>query len=345
MRWILKKPRYKYEILRFCKDTVEQIAKWRENIFEEREMGIQKKIIAAVLFCGVLAAAAAAQKSSLRDITVMTEPNATVWIDDVNYGKTDDGGKLALRTFPAGTHKIRVRANGFKEVSQSLLPAQKGDLRIALVKTTDAAELAFQQAEAETDKDKAVELYEKAIKLRPKYAEAQLGMARVLLDLNDTDGAFKAIAAARRARIGYAEASAVEGRVYKADSKEDKAIASFKRAVTEGKGVQPEALTGLGLLYKDRAESFGASNDFENEKQNYLLAAVELKKAVPQLAGSPDAIVIYQQLGDCYERAKMYQEAIKVYQEFLSGFPDANEAETFRSFIVQLQKRIKEEQP
>jgi tetratricopeptide (TPR) repeat protein len=301
--------------------------------------------MAVVLFCGVLAVSAAAQKTSLRSVTVITEPNASVWIDDVNYGKTDTSGKLALRTFPTGTHKIRVRANGFKEISQSLLPTQKGDLKISLVKTTDEAELAFQQAEAESDKGKAVELYQKAIKLRPKYPEAELGMGRALLESGDTEGAFKAVSAARKARLAYAEASAVEGRVYKADNKEDQAIASFKRAVTEGKGIQPEALTGLGLLYKDRAEGFGAANDFENEKQNYLLAAAEFRKAATQLSGAPDAMTIYQLLGDCYERAKMYQEAIKVYEEFLSIFPDANEAETFRSFIVQLQKRIKDEQP
>ncbi|MEP6900458.1 MAG: tetratricopeptide repeat protein [Actinomycetota bacterium] len=304
-----------------------------------------RKFIAVVLFCGVLAVSVGAQKTPLRNITLITEPNAIVWIDDVNYGKTDASGKLALKTFPGGTHKIRVRANGFKEISQSLLPTQKGDLRVALVKTTDDAELAFQQAEAESDKEKAVKLYEKAIKLRPKYPEAELGMARALLDLGNTEGAFKAINAARKARLGYAEASAVEGRIYKADNKEDKAIASFKRALTEGKGVQPEALAGLGLLYKDRAEGFGAANDFESEKENYLLAAKSFISALSQLSGAPDAVTIYQLLGDCYERAKMYQDAILVYEEFLRLFPDNDEAVTFRSFIVQLQKRIKEEQP
>lgn len=300
------------------------------------------------LFVGLLSSFAvvvSAQKSaSLRNIIVITEPNALVWIDDVNYGKTDAKGKLALKTFPAGTHKIRIRANGFKEILQNLLPTQKGDLKIALVKTSDEAELAFQQAESESNKEKAVELYGKAIKLRPKYSEAQLGMARALLDLGDTEGAFKAVNAARKARLSYAEASAVEGRIYKADNNEEKAIASFKRAVAEGKGFQPEALTGLGLLYKDRAEGFGATNDFEAEKENYLLAAAELKKAAAQLSGAPDAMTIYQLLGDCYEKAKMYQAAIKVYEEFLRIFPDTNEATTFRSFIVQLQKRIKEEQ-
>lgn len=306
-----------------------------------------KKLTAAVLFCGalsILTTAVSAQKASLRNITVVSEPNASVWIDDVNYGKTDTGGKLALKTFPAGTHKIRVRATGFKEVSQSLLPTQQGELKIALVKTTDDAELAFQQAEAESDKTKAVGLYGKAIKLRPNFAEAQLGMARALLDSGDAEGALKAIAAARRSRPGYAEASAVEGRIYKTEDKEDKAIASFKRAITEGKGIQPEAYTGLALLYKERAEGFGGSGDFESEKENYLLAAKSFIPAVSQLSGAPDVITIYQLLGDCYERAKMYQDAILVYQEFLRNFPDADEAETFRSFIVQLQKRMNEEQ-
>jgi tetratricopeptide (TPR) repeat protein len=301
-------------------------------------------LIATVLLCGVLAISTAAQKSSLRSITVITEPKSSVWVDDVNYGKTDASGKLALKTFATGTHKIRVRADGFAENSQNLLATQKGDLKIALVKTTDEAELAFQQAEAESDKEKAVKLYEKAIKLRPKFAEAQLGMARAFLSSGDTAGAHKAINAARKARLSYAEASAVEGRIYQAESEEDKAVTSFKRAVTEGKGVQPEAFTGLGLLYKDRAEGFGGSGDFESEKENYLLAAKSFVSALNQLSGAPDVITIYQLLGDSYERAKMYQDAILVYQDFLRNFPDTDEAETFRSFIVQLQKRIKEEQ-
>ena len=308
-----------------------------------------KKLISAVLFCvclSVLTLAAAAQKSSLRSLTVVTEPNASVWIDDVNYGKTDTGGKLVLKTFATGTHKIRVRAGGFKEVSQNLLPTQSGDLKIALVKTTDEAELAFQQAEemSAVDREKAVGLYKKAVRLRPKYAEAYVGLARVLAGLGENAEALKAIQAARRARVGYAEASAVEGRIHKDSGNEEKAVAAFKRAVTEGKGYQPEALAGLGLLYRERAENSVGEGDFEAEKENYLLAAESLKKAAAQLAGSPDATTIYQLLGDSYERAKMYAEAIKIYEEYLRLFPDALEAETFRSFIVQLQKRMKEEQ-
>ena len=308
-----------------------------------------KKLAAAVLFCaGALVSTlpAAAQKSVLRSLTIVSEPNASVWINDVNYGKTDAGGRLALKTFPTGTHRIRVRAGGFKEVSQPLPATATGELKIALVKTTDEAELAFQQAEemSAIDREKAIELYKKAVRLRPKYAEAYLGMARIYAGKNEPGEALKAIANARRARPGYAEASAVEGRVHKDNGDEEKAVAAFNRAIAEGKGYQPEALTGLGLIYKERAEGFAAEGDFESEKENYVLAANQLKKASAQLAGAPDAVTIYQLLGDAYERAKMYAEAIKVYEEFLRSFPEADEAETFRSFIVQLKKRMKEEQ-
>ena len=180
--------------------------------------------------------ASASGQVAPRTITIITEPKATVWLDDVKRGKADENGKLAVKFSLPGTRKLRVRADGFQEVTQNLLPAQKGDVKVSLVKTADEAELAFQQAETSDDKQKAAQLYEKAIKLRPKYAEAQLGLARVLSDNGDSEGALKAIAEARKARPGYAEASAVEGRIYKANDNEEKAIASFKRAITEGKG-------------------------------------------------------------------------------------------------------------
>ncbi len=290
--------------------------------------------------------AASFSAQTARTITIITEPNAIVWLDDVKYGATDGGGKLTLRNVAARARKLRVRANGFKEIAQNLTAAQKGDVKIALSKTTDEAELAFQQAETEAGKnrEKAVELYKKAIGLRPKYAQANLGLARVLLAQGDTENALKAIQTARAARPAYAEASAVEGRIYQAEDKEDKAIAAFKRSIAEGKNFQPEARAGLGLLYKDKAEGFAATGDFENERLNYKLAAAELDRAAVQLVTAPDAITIYQLLGDCYERAKMFPEAIKVYEKFLRLFPDSDEAEAVKSFIVQINKRSENEQ-
>lgn len=310
--------------------------------------GQGKKLITAVLFCGVLSvfAVSVSAQNALRNITIMTEPNATVWINDVRFGKTDSSGNLTLKIAAGVTRKIRVRADGFKEATLNLLPAQKGNVKIALTKTTDQAELAFQQAEnlTSTDREKAIEMYKKAISLRPKYPEAFLGLARVLGDSGNTVEALKAVKEAKKLRPVWAEASAVEGRIYKTNEEEELAVAAFKKSISEGKGFQPEALTGLGMLYREKAEGFSASGDFDSEKEYYLLAADYLKKAAAQLSGSPDGITVYQLLGDCYERMKMYKEAIAVYEEFLKIYPDTSEAVSVRSFITQIKKQMSGEQ-
>ena len=284
-------------------------------------------------------------KNAARSITVVTEPNAIIWLDDVLRGRTDASGNLTIKPVSAGARKLRVRADGFKEASQNLLAAQKGEVKIALVKTADPAELAFQEAEnlAGVDREKAVAAYRKAIGLRPKYAEAQLALARVLSAMNNTDGALAAIKEARKARPGYAEASAVEGRIYVSEGDEEKALAAFKRSIVEGKGFQPEAQTGLGLLYKEKAEASGSAGDVASEEENYRLAIGHFKKAVAQLSGAPDAITLYQFLGLAYEKMKKYNEAIAVYEEFLRVFPDSNEVSAVKSFIVQLKKQMSEQ--
>jgi tetratricopeptide (TPR) repeat protein len=293
--------------------------------------------------------AAAAQKSAAlpsRTITVVTEPNAVVWIDDIKRGVADQSGKLVIKPVSAGARKIRVRADGFKETSIPLLPTQKGDVKVALTETTDEAELAFQEAERQLgrDRSKAIEYYRKAIEARPRYAEAHVALARALTAAGEHESALKEIAAARRIRPSYPEASAVEGRIYIAEGEQEKALASFRRSIAEGKGFQPEAHAGLGLLYKERADAFNAEADFENANANYDLAARELRKSLTQLAGAPDAKDLYQLLGDLYYRAKKYPEAIKTYEEFLRVFPDSNEAVTMRSLIVQTTKEMNGEQ-
>ena len=279
-------------------------------------------------------------QAAARTITVITEPGASVWIDDVLRGKTDESGKLVVKPVAAGIRKLRVRAAGFKEISQNLTAAQKGDVKIALVKTNDEAELAFQKAEAETDKAKAVELYEKAAKLRPKYAEAFLGLARVLESQGDFDGALGAIKNARKARPIYPEASAVEGRIYKDAGEDEKAVASFNRAIKEGKGFQPEAHTGLALFYKEKAS--GAEN-LGNAEENefYNQAIVHFQKAVEQLSATEP--VVYMLLGEIYEKQKKYNEAIKIYEKFLRDFPESEERTAVESFIVQIKKQMQEQ--
>ncbi len=152
----------------------------------------------------------------------MTEPNAVVWIDGIRRGMTGDGGTLAGVRVSSGGHTLRVRANGFKESSMPVTADQRGEIKVRLVRTTDEAELTFQQAETarETAKDdearqNAADLYHQTLKLRPAFPAAYVGLARVLMDLNDTNGALAEIEAARLYRASYPEASAVEGRIYR----------------------------------------------------------------------------------------------------------------------------------
>jgi tetratricopeptide (TPR) repeat protein len=291
----------------------------------------------AILFT---AAGLSFSQSKQSTLTITSEPGAVVWIDNVRFGKTDSSGKLVITNLGGARHNINVRLDGFKEATKPITSPQ-GDVSIPLVKTNDPAEIAFQEAERQSsrDREKAAASYRNAIKLRANYPSAYIGLARSLSDSGDYDAALKAIRDLRRVAPANAVASAVEGRIYKDTGEEAKAIAAFKSAITQGRGFQPEAYTGLGLLYKEKAETAGAAGNFDEETANYSEASKNLTLALKQLAGAPDAAVLYQLLGLVYERQKKFDEAIKVYNEFLERFPNSNDAPAVRSFIEQIKKQ------
>ncbi|HEX8143969.1 MAG TPA: tetratricopeptide repeat protein [Pyrinomonadaceae bacterium] len=280
-------------------------------------------------------AAAANAAAPAKTITVRTEPEATVWLDEVRRGTADANGTLEIKSVAAGRHTLRVRASGFKERTMALLPAQRGLVKVPLVRTTDRAELLFQEAETAREKAKddearqaAVELYRGALKLRPAYAAAHVGLARVLLDLNDYTGALDEIALARRARPVYPEASAVEGRILRMSAFIDEAIAAFRRSIREARGFQPEAHTGLALVFEEKAM---------NEE-----AVTEFRAALSQLSDTEP--VLYQLLGAVYEKMERYKEAVEAYEKYLQLAPEGSLAPAVRSIIDQLRRQAAEQQ-
>ena len=229
-----------------------------------------------------------------------------------------------------GAHNLRVRAAGFKEVSLPISAVQRGQIPVRLVRTTDQAELLFQKAEdaRESAKDdssrqSAVDLYRQALKFRPAYSAAHVGLARVLSDLNDTNGALAEIEAARSAHPNYPEASAVEGRIYRETGQTDEAIGAFNRAIREARGFQPEAHVGIGRLYEDKGQ--------------YELAAREFKIAVDQLSDTEP--IIYQLLGAAYEKIGKNPEAIAAYENYLRLAPNGSMAQAVRSIVEQLKSQ------
>ena len=259
-------------------------------------------------------------------LTITTEPNAIVWIDEIRRGVTDASGKLTLTKVSAGRHSVRVRANGFKETTAALLPGRRA-LTVNLVTTTDPAELKFQEAES-SSREKAAELYREAIKLRPAFPAAQVGLARVLMSLNEFKEAHAAIDAARRTRPAYAEASAVEGRIYREEAFDDDALRSFRRSIREAGGVQPEAYVGMAKVLED--------------KGRFAEAIVEYKKALAQLSDSEP--VIYQMLGAAYERVEKPKEAVVAYEKYLELAPTGSYAAAIRSILEQLKREAAGEQ-
>ena len=223
---------------------------------------------------------------------------------------------------------LRVRAIGFKEASVPLVAGRRS-LAVKLIKTTDRAELLFQQAEDARDKarddparQQAAELYRQTLKLRQAFPAAHVGLARVLLDLNQYQEALNEIEAARSTRPSYAEASAVEGRINREAAFTDEAIKSFRRSIREGRGFQPEAHVGLARVLEDKGQ--------------YDEAIAEFRKAIDQLSDSEP--VIYQLLGAAYEHTQKYKEAVAAYEQYLSLAPNGSLAPAIRSIIEQLRR-------
>jgi tetratricopeptide (TPR) repeat protein len=270
----------------------------------------------------------ATPSTASRSLTITTEPNAIIWVDDIRRGVSDASGTLELKKISAGRHTLRVRAMGFKEVSMPLL-ASRRSMAVKLIRTTDPVELAFQQAEDAREKarddasrQKTVELYRATLKLRSSHPAAHVGLARVLLDLNEYQAALDEIEAARRTRPAYAEASAVEGRINREAAFTEQAIQSFRRAIREARGFQPEAHVGLARVYEDKGQ--------------YDDAILEFRKALDQLSDSEP--VIYQMLGSAYEKQQKYKEAVAAYEKYLALAPNGSLAPAIRSIIDQLRR-------
>jgi tetratricopeptide (TPR) repeat protein len=262
-----------------------------------------------------------------RTLTIVAEPNTIVWVDEIRRGTTDAGGTLSQVKISAGAHTLRARAAGFKEVTMPLTAAQRGEIKLRLIRATDQAELAFQQAETarETARDEearqqAADLYRRTLTLRPAFPAAHVGLARVLLDLNDTNGALAEIATARRDRAVYPEASAVEGRIYREAGQTDEAAGAFNRAIRESHGFQPEAHVGIGRVYEDKGQ--------------YELAAREFQIAIDQLSDTEP--IIYQMLGAACEKSGSNKEAIVAYENYLRLAPNGSLAPAVRSILEQL---------
>jgi Flp pilus assembly protein TadD len=266
-------------------------------------------------------------------LIIRTEPRAVVWIDDIRRGVTDDAGTLAIEKIaptPDGTHTVRVRAQGFAEKIAPLGRRSGGVFEIKLAPTTDEAELTFQKAEAlseratnDDERAQAIALYRQVLKLRPRFAQAHIGLARALLASEDYNGALNEVKEARKIRPVYPEASAIEGRALRQAADEAAAIRAYQRAIREARGFQPEAYTGLAIIY--------------DEQGKYKEAVAAYQKALAQLSDSEP--LVYQLLGSTYEKLENYKQAVAAYENYLRLAPNGKLAPAIQSVIDQLRQQ------
>ena len=274
------------------------------------------------------AKAGPAAASPAGTLALSTQPGAVVWVDEVRRGVADAEGRLQLKLAP-GRHTLRVRAKGFAERTLALLPTQRGALNVALTQPADEAELLFQQAEEAREKGNnagAVEFYRQALKLRPRFAAAHLGLARALESQENTDEALEEVQAARRDRPVYPEAAAVEGRILRSLADHDAALAAYRRALREARGFQPEAHAGMGIVHEDKGRHEEAVDAF--------------RKALAQLSDTEP--VLYELLARNLEKLERWKEAVAAYEKYLELAPQGAHASAVNSIIDQLRKQAAE---
>jgi tetratricopeptide (TPR) repeat protein len=274
--------------------------------------------------------AANAPSSSL---VVKSEPGAIIWVDNLRYGTVPQGGELTVKNLRAGSHTVRARLLGKRELIETVQLTANSERTLQLTFTLPAseAEKSFQTAEALREKGKhaeAIEEYRRAIKLRGNYPAARIGLARSLAVKDDYDSA---IAEARRAAreaatqpaLG-AEAQTVVANTLRIQGFTDAAVRGYRAALAAARSVSPEAHTGLAIAYQD-------TNRPEDAIRHFRLAAAQSNDTEP---------VIYYLLGNLLDRENRYKEAIEVYEKYLALEPQSRHATAVRSLIKQLRREV-----
>jgi tetratricopeptide (TPR) repeat protein len=106
----------------------------------------------------------------------------------------------------------------------------------------------------------------------------------------------------------------------------DSALASYRRALREAGGFQPEALTGMGIVYED--------------KGRYEEAADAFRKAITQLSDTEP--ILYELLARNLEKLERWKEAVAAYEKYLELAPNGAHASAINSIIDQLRKQAAE---
>ena len=144
--------------------------------------------------------------------------------------------------------------------------------------------------------NKAVDCYQKAIKINPDYAEAHYNLANVFHEIGRIDAAIKGYEQATHFKPDYPEAFNNLGLVFQEIGKFKLAITSYEKALT----IKPdyaEVHSNIGKLYKEQDQIYLSINHYKkslNINPNYLEAHFNLGISLKDLGQLDGAIACYE---------------------------------------------------
>jgi len=172
--------------------------------------------------------------------------------------------------------------------------------------------------------DKAIEAYNKAISIKPDYAELHNNLGVAYNDQGKQDKAIEAWNKAISLKPDYAEPYNNLGIYYKDQGRLDEAIEAWNKAIS----LKPDyaaPYNNLGIYYKD---------------QGRLDEAIEAwNKAI---SFKPDYVEAYNNLGNAYFDHGRLEEAIKTFNKVIMVRPDYVEAHQNLSFALLNSGRVQE---
>jgi tetratricopeptide (TPR) repeat protein len=265
-------------------------------------------------------------------LTVKSAPGTIIWVNSLRYGAIPEDGAITIKNLGAGSHSVRARFKGKREIARriNIEAGAEASIELDFPQPASNAESAFQNAEELREKGEhaeAIKEYRAAIKLSPKgFPAARVGLARSLLS-NEAYG--KAITEARlaaRERGGvFPEAYTVIANTKRTQGLYDEAIENYGKALDQARDFSPEAHTGLALAYQDRGLT-------EEAIKHFRLALAQANDTEP---------IIYFLLGSALEREFLTKEAVEVYEKYLQLDPKSNQASAVRSVLKQLKREIR----
>jgi len=169
--------------------------------------------------------------------------------------------------------------------------------------------------------DEAIAAYNKALSIKPDYAEAYYNMGNALQDQGKLDEAIAAYNKALSIKPDYADAYNNMGNALKDQGKLDEAIAAYNKALS----IKP-----------DYAEAYNNMGNALKEQGKLDEAIAAYNKA---LSIKPDYANAYNNMGNALKDQGKLDEAIAAYNKALSIKPDY--AEAYNNMGVTLQDQGK----